>query len=136
MTVRAYWLIAVVAIIALGILSRTIALGHPIWDKYLGDVLYAAMVYALIRLFTRASVASVLLISLAIMVAIESFQITEIPAGMFHSPHVAIRICARLLGVQFNFYDLFAYAVGCAITFAVDRSLRSRGQQRVIKNSN
>ena len=39
---RLGWLFTLAAIIALGLLSRTFHLGQPLWDKYLGDALYAA----------------------------------------------------------------------------------------------
>jgi hypothetical protein len=51
---RASWILCLVGIITVEILSRV---GHT-WlvavDKYLGDALYAAMVYTILRLFWRA----------------------------------------------------------------------------------
>ena len=43
-------LILLGAIIAAGVVSRAIHTGWIVFDKYLGDVLYAAMVYLLINL--------------------------------------------------------------------------------------
>jgi len=46
------------------------------------------------------------------MVALEVFQLTLIPAHIIASDSLAVRTIARLLGTQFSFYDLCAYAVG------------------------
>jgi hypothetical protein len=50
MRTRSSWAFCLIAIIALGILSRVVHTGLALFDKYLGDALYAAMVYALLRL--------------------------------------------------------------------------------------
>ena len=124
MSARANWLFALVIIIALGLLSRIFPLGYPLWDKYLGDALYAATVYALLRLLTEANAASVLTTSSAIMVTIEAFQLTGMTALMLERPQPAVRIFARLLGTQFSFFDLLAYAVGLYLIFEWDRASR------------
>ncbi len=126
MPLRALWLIALAAIIALGIVSRTLPLGNLLWDKYLGDSLYAAMVYVLLRLFTKANPASLLVTSSAIMVAIEAFQLTGIPAAMLVSTQAETRIAARLLGTHFGIFDLLAYCIGIYLVFEVDRFLRNK----------
>ena len=48
------WWTFLAATIAVGIASRMTHTGWVLADKYLGDALYAAMVYALIRLASRA----------------------------------------------------------------------------------
>jgi hypothetical protein len=70
---RASWILCLVGIIATGILSRTVHTGLVIFDKYLGDALYAAMVYAILRLPWRT--APLALPSMAIMTVIELFQL-------------------------------------------------------------
>jgi hypothetical protein len=107
--------------IAAGILSRVVHTGLPIFDKYLGDALYAAMVYAILRFFWKAAAAAPR--AMAVMTAIELFQLTLIPAHMLASEHWLTRICARLLGVQFSFLDLLAYAVGIGCSYLVERSI-------------
>jgi hypothetical protein len=105
------------AIIAAGILSRIFHTGFLIFDKYLGDALYAAMVYGIVRLFLRRSRATA--VAVVLMVLIELFQLTMIPAGMLASEHWWTRIFARVLGTQFSFLDLLAYGVGiCGIQLA------------------
>jgi hypothetical protein len=119
---RRFWAIRIAGIIAAGILSRLVHTGFPVFDKYLGDALYAAMVYAMMRLLSGSAVSAVC--ATAIMTAVEFFQITEIPAHMLASEHLMTRICARLLGVQFSLLDLLAYAVGIACIYFWDSSPR------------
>lgn len=41
---RLSWVFCIVGIVAMGILSRVVHTGLPVFDKYVGDALYAAMV--------------------------------------------------------------------------------------------
>jgi hypothetical protein len=115
---RLSWAFCIVAIIAAGILSRVIHTGFLLCDKYLGDALYAAMVYAILRLLWKAATAAVW--AIVVMTVIELFQLTMIPAHMLTSEHFTTRICARLLGVEFSFLDLLAYAVGIGCFYLLD----------------
>jgi len=110
----------ILGIIAAGLLSRVVHTGLAIFDKYLGDALYASMVYAILRLFSRPAVSAVC--AMVIMTAIESFQLTMIPARLLESEHLVVRICARLMGVEFSFLDLLAYGVGIGCIYLVDTS--------------
>ena len=93
------------------------------FDKYLGDALYAAMVYAILRLSWMAAVRARLAVSaMAIMTVIELFQLTMIPARLLANEHAMVRICARLMGTEFSFLDLLTYAVGIAWTYLADSS--------------
>jgi hypothetical protein len=112
--VTAYWVIWLVGIIAAGILSRVVHTGFVIFDKYLGDALYAAMVYVILRLLWPAKPTQVAISAMIIMTFVELFQLTMIPANMLASRHFLVRICARLMGTEFSFLDLLAYAVGIA----------------------
>src|SRR5580658_9262479 len=107
---RLSWVFCILGIIAMGIASRVVHTGLAVFDKYLGDALYAAMVYGILRLFSRAAASAVC--AMVVMTAIESFQLTMIPAHMLSSAHLMARICARLMGVEFSFLDLLAYGVG------------------------
>ena len=118
---RASWVLCLVGIITVGILSRVAHTGLVVVDKYLGDALYAAMVYTILRLFWRAAASARLAASsMAVMTAIELFQLTMIPARMLTSEHWIVRICARLMGTQFSWLDLFAYAVGIGCIYLAD----------------
>jgi hypothetical protein len=109
-------MLCLMSIVAMGLLSRSLRTGFIVFDKYLGDALYAAMVYALLRLWpaTRWSPARVAVIAMALMTFVECFQITGIPARLLDNPQWPVRIVARLLGTQFGFADLAAYALGIA----------------------
>jgi hypothetical protein len=115
---RGFWGLCLAGIIAVGILSRVVRTGSVLFDKYLGDALYAAMVYALLRLFWRPAVAA--LCTAVIMTVVELFQLTMIPAGMLASEHLWVRVLARLMGTQFSFLDLLAYAVGIGCIYLAD----------------
>lgn len=116
---RVFWILG---IIATGILSRVVHTGFAVFDKYLGDALYAAMVYGILRLLWSAASSAVC--AMVVMTAIELFQLTMIPAHMIASEHLITRICARLMGVEFGFLDLLAYGVGIGFNYLVDSSQR------------
>lgn len=115
---RSFWGICLGVIIALGIASRLIHTGFALIDKYLGDALYAAMVYAILRLRWQGSIVTIA--ASVIMVALELFQLTGVPANLVASEHLVVRICGRLLGTEFSFADLLAYAAGIACIRAFD----------------
>ena len=115
---RQFWLFCIAGMIAIGILSRVIHTGSVVFDKYLGDALYATMIYGILRLLSRAAPSAVC--AMVAMTAIELFQLTMIPARMFASEHLITRVCARLMGVQFSFMDLLAYGVGIGCIYLID----------------
>lgn len=115
---RRLWFGLLAAIIALGLLSRATHTGLRLFDKYLGDALYAAMVYVLIRLTGR--IRRVWLWAGLAMLAIELFQLTGVAAGMLRSESALVRICARLMGTEFGSLDLLAYMVGIGCIAAFD----------------
>lgn len=117
---RARWLLRLGGIIAAGILSRVVHTGWPLFDKYLGDALYAAMIYAIFRLARPSG--AVALWAMAAVTAIELFQLTLIPARMWANGGWFVRMCAHLLGTSFSFLDLAAYAVGIACIWLMDSS--------------
>jgi hypothetical protein len=116
---RLSWVLCIAGIIGMGILSRMVHTGWVVLDKYLGDALYAAMVYGVLRLFLRSAAAAGAWAGVA-MIAIECFQLTGMAAGMLESEVLAVRICARLLGTHFSWLDLAAYGVGIGCMGAVD----------------
>jgi hypothetical protein len=120
---RASWCFRLAAIVTAGILSRVVHTGLTAVDKYLGDALYAAMVYTILRLSWMAAVRARLAVStMAIMTVIELFQLTMIPAHLLANEHMIVRICARLMGTEFSFLDLLTYAVGIACIYLADSS--------------
>jgi hypothetical protein len=69
---RRSWVFWIVGIIVTGILSRVVHTGLAVFDKYLGDALYAMMVYGILRLSSRAAVSAAC--AMVIMTAIELFS--------------------------------------------------------------
>lgn len=127
---RGFWWVLLAVIISVGVLSRMVHTGFRLFDKYLGDALYAAMVYVLFRLTGR--ITHVTVWAAVTMTAIEFFQLTRVPAGMLRSEYPVVRACARLLGTEFSFLDLFAYAIGIGCLAAIYRA-ESRIDGRTIQ---
>ena len=119
---RVSWVACLAVVIATGLLSRKVHTGSVIIDKYLGDTLYAAMVYVILRLLWRAPAIAVGVSAMIVMTLVELFQLTMIPAHMLASSHLISRLCARLIGTEFSFLDLLAYAVGISCLCLLDSS--------------
>ncbi len=123
-TSRGWWAGFVLGMIALGIFSRVAHTGFVLWDKYLGDALYAAMVYGMWRLWVGTGAAAKG--ATATMAALEAFQLTLIPARLLGSDSWVVRMTGRLMGVQFSWLDLVAYAVGIGCIYVADRARACR----------
>ena len=117
---RTAWSIRLAVIVSLGILSRMAPTGFVLSDKYLGDLLYAMMIYAILRLWWTSGKAAVL--GLAIMIGIELFQLTSVATEMLKSEHLIVRIIARLMGTHFSYLDLLSYVAGISCIYVVDYS--------------
>src|SRR5947209_9884817 len=101
-------LAALALAVALGLLSRLRPLGRPVWDRSLGDVLYAVAAYlALALVLYRKPPALVAVLALVLCLAIESFQATGIPAAYAH-----LGIVRWLVGTTFSWHDVGCYGVG------------------------
>ena len=127
-SLRIFKVLVLAAIILLGILSRLLHSGSVLIDKYLGDALYAAMVYMMMRLFSGALVSA--RTAAALMLGIELFQLTTVPARMWASELWIVRICGRLLGTSFSVFDLLAYAVGIGCIYFLDSAVEDRWQRK------
>jgi hypothetical protein len=104
--------IVLIGIIFLGIGSRINHTGWVVFDKYLGDALYAAMVYVLLGLLKVQAIKTKFLLSALLMIVIECFQLTSIPLWLFAQDSLLLKGVAVLLGLQFDWRDLIAYAAG------------------------
>ena len=107
------------AIIAAGLLSRAVRTGSVLFDKYLGDALYAAAVYMVLRLLYKRPLP---VQSMIAMTAIELFQLTGVPAALVSSGHPILWVAGRLLGTHFGWLDLAAYGVGIACARLAERA--------------
>ena len=129
---RGVWWGLLAATVSAGLLSRVAHTGFRLFDKYLGDSLYAAMVYVLFRLTGR--IARVTVWAAVAMTAIEFLQLTRVPADMLRNRYLLIRACARLLGTEFSVLDLLAYAVGIGCIAVIDHvgsTIGARRKQRL-----
>jgi Protein of unknown function (DUF2809) len=99
--------IAGTVILATALAIRTVADGAV--EQYSGTALYASMVYVTaVFLWPRLTPPAACGITIALCWAVETFQLTGIPA--FLSAH---SLAARLvLGVQFDMTDILWYPVG------------------------
>ena len=102
-------ILPIALVIAAGLLSRATPTGCPLIDKYLGDALYAVLVFLLLPPQPPVRRAA---IAMAIMMGIELFQLTKIPAELAGDARLPVRVIGRLLGTVYSWTDLAAYAVG------------------------
>jgi len=111
-------------VLGLGIASRRHHLGFALWEKDLGDALYAVAVYLAVGLLgPRLRAPRLAAIALAISFAVEFFQATGIPAQ--YARYALVRWC---IGTQFAVHDLICYVVGVACIALAD-SIVSRIRQ-------
>jgi hypothetical protein len=105
-------LLPLAAVVAAGLLSRSVHTGLPIFDKYLGDALYAIMI---LLFFPGTPLRRRAPLAMAIVSAIEVFQLTGIPAAAAASGYLPVRLAGRLFGTVFSWFDLLAYAAGISV---------------------
>lgn len=113
--------ILIVVIIIVGVFSRIIHIGSPIWDHYLGDALYAAMFYLIMSLFFgKEFIVHKFLLIFIFMLGIELFQLTNIPLSMFQSKNLILKVIGILLGTKFEWLEIFSYFVGLIATAFIE----------------
>ena len=117
---RAYFAVFV-SVVLLGILSRIFETGFIILDKYLGDALYAIMLYVLLgAILVNMRPSYKFFLTSSLMIIIETFQLTTIPGDFSRSSNVVLNILSILLGTKFSWLDMFAYLVGLLIILLLD----------------
>ena len=109
-------LAALALTIALGVFSRLHPIGLPLYDKSLGDALYAVAAYlGLAVLFFRRSSSFVALLALCWCVAVECFKLTGVSAR-----HADLGSVRWVLGTTFACHNLACYAVGVVVIAVID----------------
>ncbi len=109
--------IGIAVVIALGLVSRRIHLGLALWDKSVGDVLYAAMIALLVRLVRPRTTSWALgIVTFGICFLVELFQCTGIAARGPGLVQIA-------LGTTFAWHDVACYVLGAVIAVVLDRRL-------------
>lgn len=119
-------LLLLFAAAAVGLVSRLLPIGVILWDKYVGDAVYAAAFYLVVSLIWRDwPIATKVLITTIYVVAIEVFQLTPVPTQLGQSRQIVVKLFAYIvLGSKFSWWDLLAYGVGIAVVASVDRWIR------------
>ena len=116
---------ALLAVILVGIASRVIPTNSILVGKYLGDALYATMLYlALGLLWPNQMVLKRAALALMAVIAIECFQLTGIPGTLSTQSNTPAKLLAIALGTQFSWLDLVAYLPGIALP-AICQHVRS-----------
>jgi hypothetical protein len=119
---RLFCLLALTAVIALGLTSRLVPLGWWLYDKSLGDVLYAMAAYfGLAFLFPGLRVTLIAAAALAWCLAVEFLQLTELNARL-----VALPLLRWVLGTTFSWHGVICYCVGVTLAVVADALLRRR----------
>ncbi len=116
--------LALALTLAAGVLSRIVETGFVPFDKYLGDALYTAAIFWVLRLLAPRQLAvRTALISFALSLAVEFFQLTGIPLALRDSPALALRVLSLALGTVFSGWDIAAYAVGAMLCGSIAKAL-------------
>ena len=118
---RLGYLFAAIITIVIGIVSRVVQTEILIFDKYLGDALYAVLIYLIFRItFPRHPILNHAIIAIVLAIAIELFQITGVPTSMRASDNPALKLASVVLGTKFAILDIVAYAIGVLIAWRTD----------------
>lgn len=128
--IRAWYVLAVVVTIALGLASRHFRGALPeMLGKYPGDALWALMVFfGWGAVLPRASTARIALLTLGVCLAIEMLKLYQAPwiVGIRHSTPGHL-----VFGQVFAWANLIAYAVGTAVGTLIDGFFPKCGGTRV-----
>lgn len=111
---------ALVITVAVGVATRAWPIDVALWDKVLGDALYAVALYLLIAIgatiLRRPWSASVVGgIAVGVCWAIEAFQATGWTARTVSSANLR-----HVLGTTFGFTDLIWYLIGVVVIALID----------------
>jgi hypothetical protein len=119
--------------VALGLASRLYPTGWFLWDRVLGEVLYAVAAYlAWAMLLLRRPPPLIAAVALASCLAVELFKLTGIPA---ENQGV---VCVRwFLGMTFDAVNLVYYFAGAVLIAFADHATRgsNRNEQSARESS-
>ena len=117
--------ISLIILSALGIFSRIFPLGNILWDKYLGDVIYAGVFYFILCfLVDRKSIQLKAFFAAIYVTIIELFQLTPFPLRLIQSSNFLVKLFAYVvLGSTFSWWDLLSYAIGIGFAVIYDKAV-------------
>jgi Protein of unknown function (DUF2809) len=117
---RIPYLALLIGIIAWGLISRACPLGWYLWDKSLGDALYAVAGYLFVRLLApRARVLVAGAVALAWCYGVETFKLTGWPAAW-----ASWRVSRLVLGSTPSWHNIVCYTLGIATAAVVEVGVR------------
>lgn len=122
---RAVWLVLALLVMGLGLASRAKAFGWPPFvGAYVGDALWALMVFLLLRFIapTRTG-AQLAAAALAFSFAVELSQLSQAPWLVAARRTLPGRL---VLGQGFVWSDLACYSVGVLLGLGVDFAMRPK----------
>src|SRR5947208_12063169 len=119
---RLMWALAVTVV--LGLASRLNPTGWFLWDRVLGEVLYAVAAYIVwAMLLGRKPPLVIAVIAFASCLAVELFKLTGIPAENRH-----VFLVRWFLGMTFSVVNLGYYFIGVVLIAFADGA--TRGSKR------
>jgi hypothetical protein len=121
-------LLALAVTVMLGLASRLYPMGWFLWDRVLGEVLYAVAAYLVwAMLLVRKPPLFIAGIAFACCLAVELFKLTGIPAENQH-----VFLVRWFLGMTFSVVNLGYYFIGVVLIASADWATRGtkRGEKR------
>jgi Protein of unknown function (DUF2809) len=113
-------LLALAATVVLGLASRLYPVGWFLYDRVLGEVLYAVAAYLVVAmLLFRKPPWFIAVLALVGCLAVELFKLTGIPAETQH-----MRLVRWFLGMTFSPVNLGYYFIGVVLSACADGATR------------
>ena len=114
-------LLAMAVTVALGLASRLYPTGWFLWDRVLGEVLYAVAAYIVWAMILGRKPPLVIAgIAFASCLAVELFKLTGIPAENQH-----MFLVRWFLGMTFSVVNLGYYLIGVVLSAFADGATRA-----------
>jgi hypothetical protein len=113
-------LLALAATVVLGLASRLYPVGWFLYDRVLGEVLYAVAAYLVLAvLLVRKSPLFIAVVTFGCCLAVELFKLTGIPAENQH-----VFLVRWFLGMTFSVVNLGYYLLGAVLIACADSATR------------
>jgi hypothetical protein len=112
--------LALAATVMLGLASRLYPVGWHLYDRVLGEVLYAVAAYlVLAMLLSRKPPSLIAALAFLCCLAVELFKLTGVPAE-----HQHVFLVRWFLGMTFSWVNLGYYSVGVVLIALADGATR------------
>jgi hypothetical protein len=116
-------LLALAATVVLGLASRLYPVGWFVYDRVLGEVLYAVATYLVLAMHLfRKPPLFIAVLAFVCCLAVELFKLTGIPAEYQH-----VLLVRWFLGMSFNAVNLGYYFIGVELIAFADGVTRPTG---------